>query len=212
MKLVATFLAVLGVSLSAYGSSVTLTNFAGPTSNLVADAGGNLLPNGSGYAAIGIFASGDADITGFADQGGAAGRDALAADFTQFANSVNIGFNNFAGIYQSVVTDAISAGDSFDGMPVYTVVGNASTLEASGQALVYKHAHNFAADPAPTANAVLGSSAGGTLLVGDFDKFKATLGPIDNQPAYSLHLFVPEPSTASFLGLGLGVLLLRRKR
>jgi len=204
------FLASVALLTGAQASSITLTNFSGATTNLVADWNGNLIPTGTGFAAIGTFTVSDAVIQSSGFNPGQ--WNIMTADFQQFADSVSMGFNDFAGIYQSVVTDAIATGSAFDGKDVYTVLGSGTSILNSGQLLVYKHDHGFAADPAPTANAVLGSGQGGSLLLGDFGKYRATYGPINNVPAYSLQVRIPEPGTASFLFVATGFLLLRRRR
>ncbi|HUF62815.1 MAG TPA: PEP-CTERM sorting domain-containing protein [Verrucomicrobiales bacterium] len=210
MKIAATLAALVALTGVSFGASITVTNFRSANTNLVADSSNTLIPNNSGYVAIGVFGADDAQLRTWASslQGAE-----IANAFVQFSNNVSVGFNNFGGIYQTVISGAISAGDSFAGQNVYTVIGNSSSLAGSSELLVFKHNHVFMADPSPTANTVLMLDAeAGEAIIGISGENTASLGPVIDQPTFQTVTVIPEPSSILLLLSGAGAFLLRRKR
>lgn len=150
MKIAATLAALIAMAGASFAASITVANFRSGDTNLVTDSSNELIPNGTGYVAIGVFNVDDAQLRTWAGalQGGE-----IANAFVQFSNNVSIGFNNNGGIYQTVINGAITAGDAFEGKNIYTVIGSGSSLAGSSEMLVFKHNHVFMADPSPTADA-----------------------------------------------------------
>jgi hypothetical protein len=212
MKIAATLAALIAMAGASFAASITVTNFRSGDTNLVADSSNTLIPFESGYVAIGVFSADDAQLRAWA---GALQGAEIANAFVQFSNNVSVGFNNFGGIYQTVINGAISAGDSFAGMNVYTVVGNGSSLGGSSELLVFKHNHVFMADPSPTANTVLAlglEPTAGETIIGIAGENTASLGPIVDKPTFQTAVVVPEPSSVLLLLSGFGAFLFRRRR
>jgi len=199
-------------------STLDLANPPGSNNTrAIVDAGGNLLPAGSGYAAVGTF--GSLDDAGIAAAGAALNWTALIADFNQFGNAG--GIPNFAGIVEHDASAPLPADSSFLTKPIYAVVGNTPTLggdpATANQWLVFKDDQVFGADnPVFEATADLISATNDSLIVGSLGggtvALQGALAPLGNVPAITL-AGVPEPSTALLLlgGLG-GVVFFRRKR
>ena len=209
-KIALAFFASLAMMVGSQASTITFGNFTGGTSHVLTGSGGNLAA-GSGFAALGVFGIDDAAISA----AGASGDfGAVKAGFTQFGNSLTVGFNNLDGLFQGLVNGAISGGDAFAGNSVYAVVGNASSLADSAELMVFKASSSFQADPAPTDNinlnpangsALIGSIGTTTLNGNDFASY-ALAGGAGGGPV------VPEPSSALLGLLGLGFVAFRRKR
>jgi hypothetical protein len=213
-KIALAFFASLALMVGSQASTITFGNVAGATTHAFTDASGGNLPNGGGFAALGTFGIGDDAISG-ANASGDFG--AVKAGFTQFGNSLTIGFANRDGFLQGLVNGAIAGGDSFAGNSVYAVVGNGSSLDNSSDLLVFKSASTFLADPAPTDNVIVNPANGSLLLGGvgstnvagnDFSSYQlagaGAGGGVDP--------VIPEPSSTLLGLIGLGFVALRRKR
>ena len=205
---------------SAYSASITVSNFVDfPSTNLITDDAGVPLGDGvnSTFAAAGYFKTlSDAglmslDPTAFALILG-------GTEFDQFGGNVpTLG----AGLIQGSPSAAILAGSPFIGKSVYTLIGNAATLAASTELLIFKHSEVFAQDaPAFSGNALIDENAGNnTLLWGSLGKttsdlnvvFAGSGGGVTSNYS-TIGTVVPEPSRMLLAGLGLMGLMLRRRR
>jgi hypothetical protein len=198
------FSALVALALSAQAATVTVGNLPGNVPVPISGTDGNLL--GSGSVAIGVFSG---DVGALAGAGDIAG---LKSAFTQFGNSVSMGFNGLAGLYQNSVSGAIGAGDAYAGQNVYTVIGDGASIGDSNGLLVFDHGFSFQADPAPTDPAIITSD--GNLLLGS-----AKQGDVGGTAFDGFMLageagggVIPEPSSALLGLIGLSALFFRRRK
>lgn len=187
---------------------VSISSFEGTGDyGITNSAGTTLVPTGTGFIAVGYFASiADGNI-------GTSTISSLNSDFQMFGSANTF---NFDGVY-SLSNDGGRVGPSgnagFVNKFIYTVVGNGASLLASTNFLIYKHATQFTTDegnPLPTdVNAHLGDAGDANFLVGTID------GTIDvgggNFFTRVKLEAVPEPSSLILASLGV-LALLRRKR
>lgn len=202
MKAIPLGLLSLPLALTLAGAAtITVTAFDGPRSHPLSTSEGSLLAFGS--ISIGSF-----DISDSAIQASVAAWDLQKVEdnFTRFGKAIGFGFNDLSGLYQNTVSATLPKGSPLDGKPIYTVVSDGPSISTSFGLLIYRHGHDFQADPLPTEPALLGSK-GGTLIVGEFGKFRKTLGPLVDIPTYSLAvkgLAIPEPRALALLAFAAG--------
>jgi hypothetical protein len=55
MKIAATLAALIAMAGASFAASITVANFRSGDTNLVTDSSNELIPNGTGYVAIGVF-------------------------------------------------------------------------------------------------------------------------------------------------------------
>lgn len=197
----------------AFGAAATFgtindANFSNVT---VADAGGTLIANGAGYAAIGGFSIDDAAIA-------SANAGALAAAFTEYASTTFGGVNagNAEGIALANANAIIP--DSLNDASVYHVFGNGSSLADSTEWAVVKSGDVFFDDdpgspvPAPFKSQISGIDASNVIagsLIPGIDS--ATLVGLGAPGANNTVQLVPEASTVLLSLLGLGLIFRRRR-
>ena len=192
-------IALAAFASSAQAATVTVSNLPGNVPVPILDADGALLSTGS--VAIGIF-SGDAAALGAA--GDLAG---LKAAFTQFGDSVSVGFNGLDGLYQNTVSATVG-GTEFSGANVFTVVGNGTDVASSPGLFIFDHGITFVDEPGATpdavvtvdGNAVLGIAGTGNVGGNEFAGYQLA------------GVVVPEPSSALLCLLGVASLTIRRRR
>ena len=196
------FSALVALALSAQAATVTVGNLPGNVPVPISGLDGSALASGS--VAIGIFSG---DVGALAGNGDIAG---LKGAFQQFGNSVSMGFNGLAGLYQNTVAGTVG-GSAFSGANVYTVIGDGADIAGSNGLLVFDHGITFVDEPGATPDALI--TAGGNLILGsaakgnvggtDFDGFMLAgdAGPV-----------IPEPSSALLGLMGLSALFLRRRK
>jgi hypothetical protein len=201
MKLRSIAVSVVMVA-TAKATTIVVTNVDFTQTNAVVDLNGTKYAVDSGFIGIGVFSITDAQIAN------ASSPSTIVNAFTLFGQSGKFGADyGIAGTYQFEVTAAIAANSVFTGN-IYTIIGNASTLAASTQIIVFKHDATFSPDPAPSGPAML-KNGKGTLLWGNYGLYTADIG-LGPAPAFSPP-YLPEPSTA-LLGLLGAIGLLRRRR
>lgn len=197
-------LALIAATPSVRCATITATNFNGSRSNLLSRYDGTILT--SGIVWLGSFGVGSASIANAVARGDL---DYVQEQFTQFGRATSIFFNGLPGIYQDAITQAVEEGDSFAGQSVYTVISNQGMLRDADDLLIFEHEQVFLPDPSRIEPALLNID-NGKLIVGEYDRYQATLGPIYNEPMFSLHRVIPEPSSASLVLLA-GLLLFSRR-
>lgn len=188
-------IAALSASLSVNAATITLTNFDGTN-----DYGGLYLSDQTtklenvGFAQIGTFSSDPVSIGDL-------------ASFTQFGTTVSelsVGSNSF------IQGDLVGPLATFDGSPVYVVVGNGTTIANSTEVFVWKSSGaNFGnTEPIGTPNTIVLSPDTGTFLIGT--TFSGDSFGQGVQNTFVMQA-VPESSAILLCGLG-GLMLLRRRR
>lgn len=121
------------------------------------------------------------------------------------------------GAVEGLAQAPILEGSDFIGQFIYSIIGNAATLEESTELLIFKHSGTFQQD-APFFNAVASidlSSGNGTLLWGSSTTHTGNYFGEAIHPAYTTvgaSTMVPEPSRMLLLAAGLLGLCLRRRR
>ena len=188
------FFSVLMIGWECSAATITVTNFDGTDSNPITSANGSLLFRGTVW--LGTFTTDDETIRRTAE---AQDFQRLSDSFVQFGESVSLLSNGLPGIYQDVVTNAVTEGDAFAGQSVYTVVANLSVLSLASEFLIYKHDQVFLADPDRLLPALLNENEAGELILGDLGLFEITVGEIEEAKAFSLITPIPELSTLSLL-------------
>ena len=190
-------------------ATLTVTNFDGAQSNLLADAHGSLMTSGS--VRVGSFGMGDTEVRGAFEQ---QAPQTVMAMFSQFSQLVFVSFDGLPGLYQSSLQEAIDNDHALLGQSVYTIITETPSLEAAAQWLIYRHNQVFLEDPLPIAPALLNESEGGELLLGTFDKTRASVGQIRDQATFGLILVsvIPEPSTITFMLLSITLVVVPRGR
>ena len=177
----------------------------------VALADGSLVPDGSGFVSLGTFSLSDAQIMSAMDS--QANLDALDADFMEFGTSASFGVAGEGGMFSSNYTDGVSAGDMFDGMSIYVVGGNGTSIGDSDQLWVFKSNESFAPDGVDDFFAEIELDAehsAGTDLIGEPARlFLPGVG--EEFDGVRMVGVIPEPSAAA-LGALLGLVALRRRR
>ena len=197
----------IGVSVGTAGT-VKISNVSGaPAALSFRDDAGAIQVLGEGSIGIGTFGIDNAAIGGFAgaDEVDVRG---LLANFTQFADSVSVGFNGTAGLYETTIAQALNSGDAFVGNKVYTVVGNGSTLAGSTSLLVVEDEGSFLADP--SLMDAINLNGDKNVVVGEFLADPSPFG------GGSLVLagmgIIPEPSSVMLLLSGVALMAGRRRR
>lgn len=197
------FSALVALAISAQAATVTVGNLPGNVPVPISGTDGSLL--GSGSVAIGVFSG---DVGALAGAGDIAG---LKAAFTQFGNSVSMGFNGLAGLYQNTVSATVG-GSAFSGANVYTVIGDGGSIADSNGLLVFDHGFTFVDEPGATPDAIIRTD--GNLLLGS-----AKQGSVGGTAFDGFMLageagggVIPEPSSALLGLIGLSALFFRRRK
>jgi hypothetical protein len=195
-----------GFSLQAGNVLVTNYNEDTGAQRPISTFGGTPLLTG-GSVGIGSFTSADPSSL-IANAGTPAGWAALLADFIFFGAQNAVGAD-LPGLYQVDKSQSVPPGSSLVDKNIYTLIGNAATLAASGESAIVRHAAQFGVD-APTFSRVADISlAGNEVLRGTLDGPSVTtaLGS-----AASLRLApIPEPMSLTLLLSGLALVFRRRR-
>ena len=159
-------LSLVAAPLAARGAGIVASNDSDP--HPITLVGGGLVPDGTGFVAVGGFSLSDAQIGGAAAS--SAAFNSLIADFTAFGAPVTFGLAGEGGLFSASFVGDINAGDSLVGQPIFVVAGNAASLAASDQLWVLKSGSSFAADGVDPFNARIELDAdfavGSSVLVG----------------------------------------------
>lgn len=184
------------------GATVTASNFDGPRSNLIGRDDGSFFTNGIVW--IGTFTL-EPDAIGAAVENGQL--EALHGKFVQFGRATAVFFNGLPGLYQDVMMREVVEGDAFAGQAIYTVISDQGLLRDAGQLMIFQHNQEFLPDPLRNEPAIL-QEGEGELIVGEFGRFRGSLGQIIDQPMFTLQRVkaIPEPESAILLLVALGVL------
>jgi hypothetical protein len=211
MKYIFTAAALISLCGFASGATITGYNYIDEFSNPIVDSSGVAIPGDTGYVALGYFNVSDAVLQTYTTS------TSINDAFVVGTSAVfGAGFG-LAGTGLYSLTGSPSS-TSFDGKTLYTLMCNASTINASTQFLIIKSTVTILADPAATPDAVVKNGAPGNIasvLVGNYSTFSVDLGIGGGSiPAYSMlggFTPIPEPSAAILSMLGaLG--LVRRRR
>ena len=171
------------------------------TAAFVQTAGGSRVVDNTGVVAIGTYGPTDPTL------GANFTKAEVITGFTQLGQETfKDSIGNLDGFFRFDLTADIT--NSFNGLPVYLVLGNQSSLAASTEFLVWKATSNpdgssFVEDnPLGGPGSVTLDNTTGSLFAGTFGggEFHLELAQ------------VPEPSSTALLGLGGVALLLRRRR
>jgi hypothetical protein len=193
------------------GASVVASNDSDP--HPVTLENGNMVPDGSGFVAVGSFSLSDTQIS--ASTASQANFNQLVSDFTSFGSSTNFGLAGEGGLFSNSFTAPINGGSALDGQPIYLVGGNGADLASSDQLWVFHSGETFGADGVDPFSVRIELDAelpAGTTLVGTpiSDVF---LPSVENTfDGTSMVGVIPEPGSLSLVVLGMGVALLRRRR
>lgn len=177
----------------------------------IIDNGNNFIALGAGSLAVGYFDTFTvgADFTG-------ANRNELLTDFQQFSTTTQSFQNasNAVGFFDVEFSDTVGAGSPFIGETLYTVIGNAATLGASTEFLVFEHTGKEFEEEQGGIGALGGvvRPDGGALMLGsDAGTMVHPLSPGVGTYQFAV-VPVPEPSSTALLGLGAFAFVLRRRR
>lgn len=201
---ISVFSALAALALSAQAATITVSNLPNSVPVPILSGCDYMLANGT--VGIGTFTG---DVHALAAAHDVHG---LQAAFQQFGDSVSLGFNNIAGLYQNTISDTVG-GTNFSGQNVYTVIGTGSDVQGGSLGLVvFDHGFPFKDEPDFTDDAIL--MADGNLIFGfpgqgevrgqSFDGFHLGL-PLSCPP-------IPESSSALLSLVGLSFLILRRRK
>lgn len=205
----------------------------------VTDQFGTDLPAGSGVVGIGFFSTlTTADIGALSGNLTPSTISLLADDFVRFGTvgagpGVTVGagrvgpFFDIAGTYDFLAEDVLESGSLFVSERIYTFIGNGLDYASSTAIFIYDHDRPFplaVGGLTPTIPVSISSDVNtgkGELLVGNFGIFESDFGGLDPAgpaAAFSLEAItdgaaiIPEPSRALLSLLGLGAVLVRRRR
>ncbi|MBK1854303.1 PEP-CTERM sorting domain-containing protein [Verrucomicrobiaceae bacterium 5K15] len=130
----------------------------------------------------------------------------ILSDYTALGSGAfEDSIGNLDGYFRFDLTENITS--EYASKDVYIVLGNASTLEASDEFLVWKATSNpdgntfVEDDPLGGPGSVALDNTTGSLLLGDFESGE-----------FNMISVVPEPSSTALFGLGGLALLIRRRR
>jgi hypothetical protein len=194
--------ALVTLAISAHAATITVSNLPGNIPVPLLGLDDRTLASGS--VAIGIISR---DVATLGAAGDIAG---LKAAFTQFGESVSVGFNGLSGLYQNTVTGTV-AGTAFSGQNVFTVVGDGADIASSNGLFVYDNGISFVDEPGATPDDVINSagiaifenSAVGDVSGNAFEGYQLSDCP----------LCLPEPSSALLSSLlGIGFISIRRRK
>jgi len=206
----------LGLLLASASCALATTSFISSSFNdntgdygSVVNNAGVLIPNGSGYAALGTFSANPVGLS----------QNALAAAFTAFASGSfgGAGVGNGAGAYSISASSVLPA--SANNTKAYLVYGNGATLATSTQYAIVDTGTTYPADPGgaglQTVNLDLNNALiNGSVVVGSKIAIVRSTG-IENAgatPGASSLQLVPEPSSALMALFAGATLLVRRRR
>ncbi len=186
--------------------------FGGPT--------GQAMPQVGASVALGNFTS-DMAVTDAVAAGSATD---LNSAFTQFGATQSFGANGLDGVFQSDVGAPINAGNPLINTNIYLVAYEGASLATATSVIVYKSPAVFQQDPPASSPEIffdrdLTNQNNGfsplTLLAGANGDVTV---PNPNGADFVLpgvraaRLIIPEPTGVALLGLGVGLLALRRRR
>lgn len=212
----AAFFLLASLSSSEAALSIKSTNLLGfdSTTSAIVDNTGRALTSGTapghatlsnGNVSIGTFGS----LTDSQIQAIGSG---LAVD-AAFNSAGEASISN--GLWEQIINNT---GDTtaFDSKPIFTVIGNATTIADSTQFLIYRHSAvntngNFKQDPDTNEAAIVNAALTSSLVVGKHGDFQFDFGTGTPVDAFNL-VPIPEPSSAVLLGLGGVAFFLRRRR
>ncbi|WP_038159864.1 MYXO-CTERM sorting domain-containing protein [Verrucomicrobium sp. BvORR106] len=206
--------------LGANAATISLGNVNAPSaaSNMVSTSAGVRLTSSNSFIGVGYFDTlTDAQLQSLNATTFATAK----TDFVLFGTSTSAGTPfPIDGSFQYDSSAAINAGSSFINESVYLVVGNASTLSASTELLIYKSALTFLQDNPLFSGSVSLSrtdevNTASQLLWGQFGTYSYDIGDsFGPTQAYSTVAAVPEPgvSVLAMAGAMFAVLGRRRRR
>jgi len=172
-------------------------------SNGIVDNAGNVIAAGSGVIAVGHFtgiSTANVSSTSLTD---------LQSSFDAYGNTVSFGAFGFDELFSGVVNGPTLDTDPAANQGLFLVVGNASTVAASDQLLIWSPGISFPSGEIFSATVSI-QDGQGTLIAGEFNNFSADFGE-GAVSAFNL-VAVPEPSSAALLGLGAMALVFRRRK
>ncbi|MFT4642074.1 MAG: hypothetical protein ACI8T1_005420 [Verrucomicrobiales bacterium] len=198
-------LTYLAMAMSVHAATIAASNLPGNVPVPIRGADGFTLASSS--ISIGTFTGSDPAAIGAA--GDIAG---LKNAFIQFGDSVSVGFNGLAGLYQNTVTGTVR-GTAFSGAKVYTMIGDCHSVATSCGLFVVDHGFTFTDEPGATPDAVLKTDSHVLLGYSTTSEIEGTahegFGLVGNAVPCSCPP-IPEPSSAWLGIISLGFLMFRR--
>ena len=171
-------------------------------------AGGVLVPNGTGFVALGTFTISDAQIS--AAPSSPTGRDQLSGDFIGLGSSASFGVGGEGGLFSSSFVAPINGGDPLDGESIFIVAGNGGSIASSDQLWVFKSGELFGTDPFNAELELDAELATGAVLIGSpVNVLVPSAGR--NFEGSEMALMIPEPGSMALIAFGT-IALLRRRR
>ncbi len=195
----------------ARGGNVVYSNDSDPHPIALAGAG-DLVPDGTGFVAVGSFTLGEAALAAASDS--AANYAAVAADFIAFGTGSTFGVAGQGGMFSAASTAPLPAGSSLEGLPIFLVAGNGADLASSNQLWMFRSGETFGADGGDAFSARIELDAefpAGQLLVGEPVPLAlpGAGGVFDGSRMVAI---IPEPGAGALLACGLVGAALRRRR
>lgn len=196
-------LLLLVTAINALSATITVTNQT-QTSYAALNSRAQPIPTNTGYVAIGAFSLDDATIESF---NSSHDFDALLEGFTQFGNSLTMG-SLLGGYYQGLISGDIREGDSFNGLQVYSMIAEGTSLTNPRSIIVYKHEGTFfQPDPSITPDAILLATSE-NILIGT--EITVTINGQERLGIYPS--FIPEPSSLLLYLISAAFFLFGRRR